>query len=503
MKQDSRKAAVLNLMRLLLLLTAIFFIGLYVYVALGRLVYPFELEWMEGGSLVQVTRILDGEPLYVRPSFEFTPYIYTPLYFYFAAALAAVLGPGFLPLRFVSFAASLVTLALIYVLLKREGASWLAASAAAGLYAATFALSAAWFDVARVDSLLIMWMLLAVYLMRRGTRYSYALAGLVLGLAWFTKQTALIVLIVMGGYSLLCNWRNGVLLLGGAAALIGVGSAIWNAASGGWFSYYVFDLPRTHALILSMRTVIGFLFVDILLLLPVACWFGLWWFLWPAQSTFKLATRSFYAATALAWIGLAFMGRANPGGFPNVLMPAFAILAVLFGLGLELAAQVKMQLAPKHSVWFQLGVYGVALAQFAALLYPVPKMLPRERDWQAGEELLTLIRTTPGEVYVPYHGYLALRAGKKAYAHPVALDELYGTFGAQPVAEWPAVYDQMQSALTNHRFNLVIQDQRDWLQTYLDRDYVLLREPIFSDSQVFRPVTGRPTRPEAIYVPNP
>ena len=51
------------------------YLARFLYIALSRMAFPFTLEWMEGGSFVQVSRILAGQPLYVRPSFDFIPQI--------------------------------------------------------------------------------------------------------------------------------------------------------------------------------------------------------------------------------------------------------------------------------------------------------------------------------------------------------------------------------------------------------------------------------------------
>ena len=87
----------------------------FLFIALSRVAYPFSLEWMEGGSLVQVSRILNGKLIYVRPSFDFIPQIYPPLYFYVSALVSEILGNSFLPLRFVSILATLGTILLIFV----------------------------------------------------------------------------------------------------------------------------------------------------------------------------------------------------------------------------------------------------------------------------------------------------------------------------------------------------------------------------------------------------
>src|SRR5438132_2218404 len=94
-------------------------------VAIKRLSYPFDLEWMEGGGVAHVQRVLDGRGLYPRPSLDFVPFIYTPLYWYVSAAAAWVLGTGYAPLRLVSLASSLGCFALVFTLVRREtGATW-------------------------------------------------------------------------------------------------------------------------------------------------------------------------------------------------------------------------------------------------------------------------------------------------------------------------------------------------------------------------------------------
>jgi 4-amino-4-deoxy-L-arabinose transferase-like glycosyltransferase len=494
-----------RLSRLLLLVIVLGFIGLYISAAVPRLAYPFELESTEGSSLVEIARILDGRPLYVRPSFEFIPLIYTPLYFYVSAAFASVLGVSFLPLRFVSFAASLISLALIFAIIRREGAGRLPAIIGAGLYAATYALSLGWYDLGRVDSLLVMWLLLAIYLMRSGTRRGLALAGLTLSLAWLTKQTSAAAIIVLEVYALLAWRRRALIMIGITLSSIGIVSFIWNMTSAGWFNYYIFYLPTMHTLSLSLRTAVGFLLVDGVLLLPIACLFSLWWLVWPTRSAVHPATRLFYVASAMAFVGLAFLSRINLGASQNALMPEFAMFAILLGLGLGLGLTEKRvaQLPPPRSSVFQAAIYGLILAQFLALFYWPAGMIPTEQDRQAGEQLVELIETTPGEVFVAQHGYLALQAGKNPYAHAVSLSELGGTFGTQPVAEWADITNQMRTAIHSRIFSLIILDQPGWMQADLEQYYTIAQDPIFTDERVFRPVVGWPARPEIVYAPNP
>src|SRR5829696_279318 len=93
---------------------AVAFVLLYLTLALIRLRYPFELEWMEGAMVDQVQRVVEGRPMYVAPTLDFVPFLYPPVYFWASAAVAMVTGVGFVALRLVSLVASLTVLVLIY-----------------------------------------------------------------------------------------------------------------------------------------------------------------------------------------------------------------------------------------------------------------------------------------------------------------------------------------------------------------------------------------------------
>ena len=50
------------------------------------------LEWMEGGVLQQVLRVVQHQPLYGDPSLDFVPALYMPLYYCFSAISVALFG---------------------------------------------------------------------------------------------------------------------------------------------------------------------------------------------------------------------------------------------------------------------------------------------------------------------------------------------------------------------------------------------------------------------------
>lgn len=131
------------------------YLGVFLWVAALRLVYPFEVEWMEGGMLTHAARLLDGQPIYAAPSADFVPFFYTPLYPTLLAGLSHLTGGlSFTLGRGVSLFFTLYTFALLFYIGRRE-AGPRAGLVAAGLYAAMFRFTGAFYDVARPDAMFV------------------------------------------------------------------------------------------------------------------------------------------------------------------------------------------------------------------------------------------------------------------------------------------------------------------------------------------------------------
>jgi hypothetical protein len=226
----------------------------YLVVAFSRLGYPFSLEPLEGNSLIEVHRVLAGQPLYPAPTAAFVPDGYPPLYFFVSAAVAKVVGgASYLPLRLVSLTSSLVCFALLGRLVQRETGSAAAGAGAAGVFAATYFTTGMWFDVGRVDSMFLAFSIAGLYAARtmRGTRGAVA-AGVLLAAATLTKQTGLAEVVAVLGMLMTTPRRR----LAYVAALTWAGIfgaatlAIWQT-DGRWYLFYAFELMREQALTYS------------------------------------------------------------------------------------------------------------------------------------------------------------------------------------------------------------------------------------------------------------
>jgi len=235
-------------LRRLLFLGPVWYLLAATFVVARRFSYRFELEWMEGGSLIQVLRLLDGKPLYTAPSPSYIPYIYPPLYYYISALATKLTGIyWFTPLRLVSIAATLGSLLLIYRIVVHEAGSHYWGFIAVGLFAASFRIGGAWYDIARVDMLFIFLFLAGTFALIRKGRFSVVLAGSLFALDFYTKQTVLLPVMAIAIYLLFVRgWRTTLQFTAAFLALSLPIFLVENGLSHGWYAYYVFHLPTLH-----------------------------------------------------------------------------------------------------------------------------------------------------------------------------------------------------------------------------------------------------------------
>ena len=227
--------------RLVIAAVAVAPIAVYLYVALHRIGYPYELEWLEGGAVEIVNRVAHGHGIYVAPSLHYVAYPYPPLYFWVSALLAKGIGVGFVAPRLVSFVASLGSLVVLWDVVRRDTGDALAGLVTAGIFAATYVVGGAYFDLARVDSLFVFLLLASIAVARRvrSWRGGVAVGGLVF-LSFFTKQTALLAAAPMFAYLLVARRRIAVSAIVTLAVLGIASTVVMNAVSHGWYDYFVF-----------------------------------------------------------------------------------------------------------------------------------------------------------------------------------------------------------------------------------------------------------------------
>jgi hypothetical protein len=489
-----RQNTLLFALELVCLIMTVSYIVIFLYITISRINYPFALEWMEGTSLVQVQRILAGKPLYLRPSLDYVPLIYPPLYYYSAALLAQLIGPGFLPLRLVSLFSTIGCMVLVFLLVRKIQPNILAQTIAVGLFGATFSIGGAWFDVARVDMLALLLALLSIYCLQFSKNSSFIISGLLMALSCMTKQSYLLLLISASIYSYFLDRKKAWMFVISSTTIYGVSFLVLNYIHGGWYKYFVYDLPYGHTEALEIARA-GQLLWDLIMkpITPMLL-FATAHFIQSARERKNRPQMGFFiivgAIIATSWIGLI-----NAGSFNNVIVPSHAIVAVVAGI--YLARNLSNEEA---SIFLKAVLLLVAVIQFSLLRYPIADQIPTAEDLRTGETLLQEIADQPGDVYVPYHPELMLFANKKTFADWISLKELKGGFGGEASRkEWTKLKIQLRTAFQKGIFTMVIVDRFNF---YGEPEmYYQMRRIEYSDANAFYPVTGWQVRPEIIYLP--
>ncbi len=441
-------------LRYALLLFAVFYIVAYLEISFPRLQYPFELEWEEGGSVDHVRMILSEKNLYARPSLEFIPYFYTPLYYYVSALMAKVTGVGFLPLRLVSYLSSLGCFLLIFLIVRAETKNKFSAALASGLFAATFKISGVWFDVARVDSLFLFFLLAALYVIRSSTSAKgQVLAGVLISLSFLTKQTALVISLPVMLYYILYNRRGSPYFIGTVILIIGVSTLSLDYIYDGWYSYYVFHLPRRTFFFVRLR-LLEYWTQDLMSSLHIACVMSVSYLIFAKYSDSDRKSYLFYLFVTVGMVGGAWSTRLNGGGFKNVLFPAYALICILFGLAIPMVIHFIRLAAKDKQRPIEICFYLLCLIQFICLIYKQSDLVPTQEDRDAGMMFLETMKQFEGEIFVPAHPYLPTLVGKKSHAHSA----LVGTLMAEGRGWGEKLAVEINQAIREKRFSAIIVD---------------------------------------------
>jgi hypothetical protein len=214
-----------------------------------RVGFPLELEWMEGGSLQQAHRMQQGLPVYGPPSPEFVPFLYPPLYPTVLAALGFVFPLGYGLGRCVSILAVLATGVGLWRIGRIEDKPVAHRALAVGLFSSGYVFSFRWLDLARGDALFLALLLWGLLLLREseGSWRRAVLAGTLVALAFWTKQTAAVFVLASGVAGLLIAPRQIWAYAGTIAVIDGGGVLLGQWLTEGWLWTWIYEMHQLHA----------------------------------------------------------------------------------------------------------------------------------------------------------------------------------------------------------------------------------------------------------------
>ncbi len=375
----------------------------------ARIGASFDLEWMEGATLITGKRAAEGLPFYTPPQADYIPFIYPPLYAWTLGALSHVFPLGYALGRGISIVCTALAAVLLAGAARREGVSWAFAVGVGALFVGCYEEGGTFYDLVRIDALAILLTGAALLVGRGESRAAAIGSGLLLAVAFTAKHN----MALFGVPLALWRWRTQGLkdALAFVAASAGPALAFTVAMqlqSGGLFLTYLLEVPGEHGM------VAGRALPNIQNGRVEGAQAELWRAL-PFVSTVGVATAWWWARTrgGAYWAGVLATGlvmvslmRGHQGGYLNVLIPMLWLLPLLAALPVRaLAGEAGWRAWAPHAF----------TALLAAQLWEgrgeLKRYVPTPQDARSAAALVEELRGLPGPVLMPHGPWYPVMAG--------------------------------------------------------------------------------------------
>ena len=469
------------------------YVLLFLFAAILRLVYPYEVEWNEGAVLDHAIRVIAGKPIYAVPSLDFSAFVYTPFYYYVTALAMKIGGVGLWSGRLISILSTLATSVIAGRIVKRESSSSMLAFTSIALYLAFYHMTGFFYDIVRMDALALLLVVTSVYTSLYIWR-GHLIAALFVALAYFTKQQMLFIVPAIAVGLAFQNKKQalwfGILSVG----LIFFGTLVLNWATDGWYKFYTLTIP-------GMKAAQGFSWLTAIEFFPKWIFSALGLFtliiLIAMAMRGKENLRKHWPILCAAYV-MALISSAisigNSGGYQNVFMPITLMISILFPLSIH-------SISGAFPTWPGFA-HGIIILAFLSLAYnPLgEKMLfASAHQRQGGDEFIAKLKEIPGDVWIPFHGYISTLAGKPTHVHFMAMNDALVPHDSTSVM----FQNEIDSSLAAHRFSAIILDEESVYHWDSVQHYAR-SSAIFSVPNVFLSRIGEAgTRPDYIYLPAP
>lgn len=517
MHSQSQPASPPRAVQWIVVLIAVGFATAYGVVAASRIAYPYDLDFVEDGLLMQALRVANGQPVFVAPNADFVPHVYMLLYTWLGGQFLKLTGPSLAPLRLLSFAATLSTAALIYWIARRERSGRALALVCACLFLAGYQVSGGWYELVKVDPLFVALTLagVAAAIYGRNSAAGLAAAGLLLALAFLTKQNGLFYAAVAGVYLLAAVGRRTWIFAAAFALVSAAPIVLVQAESQGWFGFYAFGILAANPMEWQriVATVVGDLLGAMAVLSAMALVAGASYVAACARGAGvpavrlvrRLLTEQPWLLFMAAAVVSAVAGRASVGGNRNHLIQAYAFLClapVMFVDELATWRRRRWSTAVLTLAWLALAAQFVfTLAnplQVATGKLHRETFLPTRAMRDSGDRFVARLRAIDGPVLVMMHPYYAILAGKEPGVHIQAL------WGARWRGRDPLPPD-LAARIEHRDYAAIVSDESPYfedepaLRQLIEANYIVGVRLGEADAPLSP--NGLPVRPRVIYVP--
>ncbi len=469
------------------------YVLLFLFSAVLRLVYPYEVEWNEGAVLDHATRVIAGKPIYAAPSLDFAAFVYTPFYYYATALVMKIGGVGLWSGRLISILSTLLTAAIAGRIVQRETSSSLLTFTSVALYLAFYHITGFFYDIVRMDALALFLVAASIYAAMY-IRDGYLIAAVFAALGYFTKQQMLFMVPAIMIGLVFHNRKQALIFSIVSVGLILCGTLLLNWTTNGWYRFFTLTIPGMKAsedfswlttIEFFPKWVFGALGLFTLIILIASAMRGKK----NSQGTWPLLWAAYLMALVSSAISIG-----NSGGYQNVLMPLTLMIAIIFPISVYIIAKAL----PEWPAF----AGGIILLGFLSLAYnPLgEKMLfASGRQRRTGDEFVAKLKTIPGDVWIPFHGYIGALAGKSTHVHFMAMNDALVPHDTTS----KRFQHEIDSSLAAHRFSAIILDEEKVFHWDSVPHYAR-SSAVFTAPNVFLSRIGEAgTRPNYIYLPTP
>ncbi len=502
---------------------------LFFYSLLHRVFYPFELDWIEGEILCHITRLLSGQSIYPPPSVEFIAEMYTPLYYAVCAIPCLIAGTGFPAPRIISLIACFAILFILYRIPVRECTGRAAGLLCSSFFICCYCLHGPWYDVGRVDMLFFMLLVSGCFTIAyyNSRQWAGLCAAALFALACFTKQNGLLFVPFAALYLLIINKKQAILFVCFLFFFLFIGFGLLHVTTDGWATRYTIlnllgykknlanAMGNTYLELIQeiQAKLLTEMRYELFYKLPVFLVLLLFFFIYRIIST-GLKNLSLWEFTAIPAAAAYFIVRPHIGSEKNDLIYITLWCCILMGVYFpKLAALFAGK--TRRSIFTAL--YLVLALQAWLLLYDPRDIIPDAGSSKRGSAFIAMVRDIRGEVYIPYHAYYAVMAGKNMVFNA-------GAFWAYQILS-PGGYTptDLLNKISQKHFKAIIVDDKSYylylgqrlpfdnLKLLLSSDEPLARvinqnyryesRLSYATDNEFRNPTAFMTRPEIMLVP--
>ncbi|MDP2311037.1 MAG: hypothetical protein Q8P18_33765 [Pseudomonadota bacterium] len=377
----------------------------------SRIGANFDLEWMEGATLITGLRASQGLPFYTSPGPDYIPFIYPPLYAWTLGALSHVFPLGYALGRGVSIVCTVLATGILALAARREGARWPIALGVAALFLGCYEEGGTFYDLVRIDSLALLFTAAALVFGRGESRAAAIGSGLLLATAFTAKHN----MALLGLPIALWRWRtrglkDALVFVAASAGPALAFTVAMQAYTHGLFLTYLLEVPARHGMVVD-RALPNLTAGGRVEGAQAELWRAL-----PYVTTVAVATVWAWARTrgGSYWAGVMGVGlvmvslmRGHVGGYLNVLIPMMWLLPL---------TAVLAERALTRDVGWRSWLPHVFTVLVAAQLWEgrgqLQRYVPTQLDAKNARALVDELREMPGPILMPHGPWYPVLAGK-------------------------------------------------------------------------------------------